>query len=376
MKIIYFSNTDWYLYNFRLNLARAMRDRGYEVILMSPPGDYVERLRAEGFRWIRFPLSRKGINPFTELATVKRLTRVYEKEKPDIVHHFTVKCVTYGSLAAKKAGVPVIINSITGLGHVFVDNTPSARLLRIIVRGLYQKAMGGTGVIFQNPDDLNLFLDLGLVNREQSRLIRGSGIDTERFSAMPEPETYPPLVVLPARMLWSKGVKEFVDAAHILHDKGIRARYALVGVADSGNPSAVSLTRLGEWQKEGVIEWWGWQEDIKVVFAMASIVCLPSYREGVPRVLAEAAACTRALVTTDVPGCREIVTDGVNGFLVPVCDAPALAEALRKLIEDPVLRLRMGLAGREIVEREFSNRRVVTETLQIYDDLLSGDKKA
>lgn len=374
MKIIYFSNTDWYLYNFRLNLARAMRDRGFEVILMSPPGDYVERLRAEGFRWIRFPLSRKGTNPFTELATVNRLTGVYEKEKPDIVHHFTVKCVTYGSLAAKKAGVPVVINSITGLGHVFVDNTPSARLLRVIVRGLYQKAMRGTGVIFQNPDDLNLFLDLGLVNREQSRLIRGSGIDTERFSAMPEPETYPPLVVLPARMLWSKGVGEFVEAAHILHDKGVRARYALVGVADSGNPSAVSLTQLGEWQKEGIVEWWGWQEDIKVVFALASIVCLPSYREGVPRVLAEAAACTRALVTTDVPGCREIVTDGVNGFLVPVSNAPALAEALRKLIEDPVLRLRMGMSGRDIVEREFSNRRVVTETLQIYDDLIYGDK--
>ena len=369
MKILYFANTDWYLYNFRLNLARAMRDRGNEVVLMSPPGEYGERLNAEGFRWISFPLSRKGTNPLVELGTLKRLTEVYEREKPDLVHHFTVKCVTYGSLAAKRAGVPYIINAITGLGHVFVGNTLSIRLLRFVVSGLYKRAMGGTKVIFQNPDDLNLFLKMGLVNEEQSVLIRGSGIDIERFAPMPEPETNTPLVVLPARMLWNKGVGEFVKAAHILYDQGVHARFALVGVADSGNPAAVSLIQLGEWQKECVVEWWGWQEDIKVVFAMAHIVCLPSYREGVPRVLAEAAACTRALVTTDVPGCREIVRDGENGLLVPVRDAPALAGALKKLIEDPALRRRMGLKGREFVEEEFSNKRVVTGTLDVYDRL-------
>lgn len=374
MKILYFANTDWYLYNFRLNLARAMRERGNEVVLMSPAGEYGERLAAEGFRWIEFPLSRKGTNPLIELGTLKRLTEVYKKEKPDLVHHFTVKCVTYGSLAARDAGVPYIVNAITGLGHVFVGNTLSVRLLRFIVRGLYKRAMGGTTVIFQNPDDMNLFLKMGLVDEGQSVLIRGSGIDVERFSPLPEPETSTPLVVLPARMLWNKGVGEFVEAAHILCNQGVHARFALVGMADSGNPEAVSLMQLGEWQKECVVEWWGWQEDITVVFAMAHIVCLPSYREGVPRVLAEAAACGRALVTTDVPGCREIVQDGENGFLVPARDAPALAEALKKLIANPALRRKMGLQGRKFVEEKFSNERVVTGTLAVYDRLAAGER--
>lgn len=349
-----------------------MRERGHEVVLMSPPGEYGERLQAAGFRWISFPLSRKGVNPLIELGVLKRLTRIYAQEKPDLVHHFTVKCVTYGSVAAKRAGVPHIVNAITGLGHVFVENGLSVKLLRLIVSGMYRKAMRGTQVIFQNPDDRRLFQEMGLVNEAQSVLIRGSGIDMNRFTPLPEPETSTSLVVLPARILWNKGVGEFVEAAHILRSEGIPARFALVGVADSGNPAAVSLVQLGEWQKEGVVEWWGWQEDIKVVFAMAHIVCLPSYREGVPRVLAEAAACGRALVATNVPGCREIVRDGENGFLVPPRDAPALAEALRKLIKDAYLRREMGRRGRKIVEAEFSTERVVSETIAVYERLLQN----
>lgn len=376
MKILYFANTDWYLYNFRLNLARAMRDRGHEVVLMSPPGEYVEQIESEGFRWVSLPISRKGTNPLVEFGRIRRIADVYQKEKPDLAHHFTVKCVTYGSLAAHRAGVPHVVNAITGLGSVFVGNSLSTRVLRLIVSGLYRRAMDNTEVIFQNPDDMNLFLKLGLVHPEQSVLIRGSGIDIDRFTPMPEPEKNTPLVVLPARMLWNKGIGEFVEAAHILQEQGVRARFALVGVADSGNPAAVSLVQLGEWQKEGVVEWWGWQEDIKVVFAMAHIVCLPSYREGVPRVLAEAAACTRALVTTDVPGCREIVKDGENGLLVPARDAAALAEALKKLILNPGLRRQMGEKGREFVEKEFSNQQVVGGTLDVYDRLLASGRGA
>jgi len=376
LKILYFANTDWYLYNFRLNLARAMRDRGHEVVLMSPPGEYVEQIESEGFRWVSLPLSRKGTNPLVEFGRIQRIADVYQKEKPDLVHHFTVKCVTYGSLAAHRAGVPHVVNAITGLGSVFVGDSLSTRVLRLIVSGLYRRAMNNTEVIFQNPDDMNLFLKLGLVHPEQSVLIRGSGIDIDQFTPMPEPEKNTPLVVLPARMLWNKGIGEFVEAAHILQEQGVRARFALVGVADSGNPAAVSLVQLGEWQKEGVVEWWGWQEDIKVVFAMAHIVCLPSYRGGVPRVLAEAAACTRALVTTDVPGCREIVKDGENGLLVPARDAAALAEALKKLILNPSLRRQMGEKGREFVEKEFSNQQVVGGTLAVYDRLLASGRGA
>lgn len=372
VKIIYFANTDWYLYNFRLNLAQAMRERGDEVVLMSPPGEYAKRLQAAGFRWISFPLSRKGVNPLIEMGVVNRLTRVYIQEKPDLVHHFTVKCVTYGSLAAKRAGVPHVVNSVTGLGHVFVENGFSVKLLRLVVRGLYRKAMRGTQVIFQNPDDQRLFQEMRLVSEAQSVLIRGSGIDMNRFVPLPEPETSTPLVVLPARIIWNKGIGEFVEAAHILRGDGVPARFALVGVTDSGNPASVSLMQLGDWQKEGVVEWWGWQEDINVVFALAHIICLPSYREGVPRVLVEAAACSRALVATDVPGCREIVRDGENGFLVPPRDAYALAEALRKLLKDAHLRRKMGQRGREIVEAEFSTSRVISETIAVYDHLLQN----
>lgn len=370
MKIIYFANTDWYLYNFRKNLADAMRASGHEVVILSPPGKYGELLEQEGFRWIQFPMSRRGINPLAELLTIRRLERIYATEKPDLVHHFTVKCVLYGSLAARRTGVKCVVNAITGLGYLFVGRDVLARLLHRLVLGLYRFALRGTKVIFQNPDDERLFQEAGLISREQSSLIRGSGIDVHQFSPLPESEASTPLVVLPARMLWNKGVAEFVEAAHILRREGLAARFALVGVADAGNPDAIPYEKLSEWQKEGIVDWWGWQEDIRVTFAMAHIVCLPSYREGVPRVLIEAAACRRPLVTTDTPGCREIVKDGVNGLLVPPRDALALADALRQLISNPQLRQEMGARGRRIVEEEYSAEKVVAETLAVYRQMV------
>ena len=371
MKIILFANTEWYLYNFRLSLAQALRSEGHEVVLVSPPGKYSRRLEEAGFRWISFPLSRRGANPLAELATIWRLRNLYRSEKPDIVHHFTIKCVLYGSLAAHVSGMHTrkgtIINAITGLGFVFIDQGWRAGALRWLVKILYRIALKNTQVVFQNEDDRALFFELGLVTESQVCLIPGSGVDTARFVLEPaRASSFPVVVVLPARMLWDKGVREFVEAAQILKAQGISARFALVGDTDPNYPACVPEQQLNEWQSSGIVEWWGWQEDMPAVYRQADIVCLPSYREGLPRTLVEAAACGRALVAADVPGCRSIVRPGENGLLVPVRDGKALAEALCTLIRDAGLRQKMGRCGREIVVREYSMERVVGDTLVLY----------
>ncbi len=365
MKIILFANTDWYLYNFRLHLAHTLKAEGHDVVLISPPGEYGPRLKEAGFRWQPFTFSRRGVNPLIEAGTLLRLVNFYVNEKPDLVHHFTIKCVLYGSLAAHRVRVPYVINAITGLGYVFLARNTLASLLRGVVLRLYRQALEGSEVIFQNPDDRDLFEQLDLVKAGQSTLIRGSGIDTNYFHPFPEQGSLP-LVALPGRLLWDKGVGEFVEAARRLKETGVRARFALVGNSDPANPASVPLDRLGIWQKEGVVEWWGWQEDMRSVYALAHIICLPSYREGVPRALAEAAACGRPLVATDVPGCREVVSHNRNGLLVRSHDAEALAHALRMLIENPSLRRRMGDEGRRMAEAEFSDDRITAETLAVY----------
>lgn len=371
VKIILFANTDWYLYNFRLSLARALQARGAEVVLLSPPGEYTPRLTAAGFRWLSFPLSRRGVNPFYELLTIWRLARLYRAERPQIIHHFTVKCVLYGSLAARLAGIRQVINAVTGLGYVFIGQSRGICLLRLLVKGLYRFALQGTRVIFQNPDDRSLFLELGLAAEQQSALIEGSGVDTDHFRPLDEPQGEP-LVVLPARLLWDKGVAEFVAAAKSLRQNGLAARFALVGDTYRDNPAAVPPEQLRAWQQEGWVEWWGWQEDMREAYRQAAIVCLPSYREGIPRALVEAGACGRAVVASDVPGCRAVVLPGENGLLAAVRDPAALAGALHRLLKEPELRRRMGKRGREIVEARFSASQVIAQTLQIYDQMAAS----
>lgn len=368
MKILLFANTDWYLYNFRLPLAQALRECGHEVVLVSPSGKFVPRLEEAGFRHVPLPLSRGGANPFEDLATIIRLIRLYSVEKPQIVHHFTVKCVLYGSLAAHLCGVKGILNAITGLGYVFVGKGSKASLVRFFVRSMYRIFLRGSRVIFQNPDDRATFIAFNLVHPQQTHLIEGSGVDTLRFSPTPDPGGTV-LVVLPARMLWDKGVAEFVQAASLLKAQGVTARFALVGDSDPGNPAAVPLSQLKEWEKDGIVEWWGWQDDMLSVYHAASIVCLPSYREGLSRTLVEAAACGRPLVASDVPGCRGILYNGENGWLTPVRDPAKLAEAIYKLVMDPEMRKRMGMRGRQLVGERFSIQRIIAETLAVYDSL-------
>ncbi len=366
MKILLFANTDWYLYNFRLALAQALRARGDEVVLVSPDGPYAPKLREQDFRWICFPIARRGLNPLTEIKTIFRLIRLYRQETPQLVHHFTIKCVLYGSLASHLVGIRSVVNSVEGLGYVFTEGNGARGWLRGIIKVFYRLVLRGSWVIFHNPDDQEFFLENRLIHPDQMTLIRGSGVDLKRFSPRPFMDGTP-LVILPARMLWDKGVKEFVDAAGKLKAEKVPARFALVGNSDDDNPVSVPVSQLQAWKEAGMIEWWGWQEKMEDVFEQASIVCLPTfYREGVPKTLIEAAACGRPIIASDVPGCREIVRPGENGLLVPIRDAGALAKALRGLLESPATRIEMGKRSRDIAEKEFATELVISQTLALY----------
>ena len=366
VKVILFANTDWYLYHYRLPLAQAMQALGWEVVALSPPGDYTARLQQAGFRWLPFPFSRRGKNPLADLDLLRRLRNIYRAEQPDAVHHFTIKPVLYGSLAARWLKIPIIINAIPGLGHIFIDENIPGRALRRAVMQFYRFALAGTQVIFQNPDDQTLFVHYGLVKNGQHHLIRGSGVDVERLAPLPEPQG-DPVVALPARLLWPKGVGEFVAAAQRLQSEGVQARFALIGRSDPDSPQSVPEEQLRAWADEGAVEWWGWADDVFSIYERAHIICLPTYYgEGVPRSLVEAAACGRPIVATDRPGCREIVQDGDNGLLVAVQDIDALADALRTLIANPQMRQRMGRHGRTLVVEKFSVDQVIRETLAVY----------
>lgn len=374
MKILLFANTAWYLYNFRLPLAETLRSQGHDVVLMSPEDEHVRELTRAGFRWVEFQFSRKGRNPLREFVTVMELVKFYREEKPDLVHHFTVKCVLYGSLAAKWVGISRIVNSITGLGYLFISEATGSKLMRPFIRFLYRLALRSTRVIFQNKDDLHQFLENGLVDKEMIDIVRGSGVDTQQFLPSPFPEGFPQ-VLLPARMLWDKGVGEFVDAARIILGEGFQVKFVLAGDTDTENPAGVPVKVLRNWQKEGLIKWLGWQGNMPELYAASNIVCLPSYREGLPKTLIEAASCGRPLIAFDAPGCREVVIHGSTGFLAKYKDASDLANCLKNLLNDPKACQRMGENARKLAVEEFSNERILNETLAVYSKLQGDTEK-
>ena len=379
-KIVLFANTDWYLYNFRRSLALALREAGHELLLLSPPGEYGARLRALGLRWEPVPMDRRSLNPLREAAVLVHLRRLFRRERPDLVHGFTIKCAVYGSLAARLAGVPARVNAVTGMGYVFTSTDAKARALRPLVRLLIRAALDGRDarLILQNPDDVAVFEQARLVAPGQIRLIPGSGVDCVRFAPgesvgrghAPDADTPPFRVLLAARLLWDKGLAEFVDAARRLHGEGRAIDFLLAGDPDPGNPAAVPEATVHDWVAEGLLHWLGHVDDMPALFASVDVVVLPSYREGLPKGLIEAGACALPLVTTDVPGCREVVTDGVDGLLVPVRDAGALATAIARLHDDPVLAARLGAAARQHALDEFDERIVIARTQAVYQELL------
>lgn len=369
-KVLLVANTGWYLYNFRLPLARYLRDHGYEVVFASPPDAYVEQLMAERFRWVLLDIDRRSRNPFKELRALYLFWQLYRREKPRVCHHFTVKCVLYGTVAAKLSGVGAVVNAITGLGHAFLGNSWLNRAIRPFLRAAYRRILTArrVQVIFQNGDDYQEFQDRGLINPEKTTIIRGSGVDLRRFSPRPgRLEAQPaPSVVLASRLIREKGVAEFVEAARLLHTWGVSARFCLAGKPDPGNPSSISEKTLNEWCREGAIDYLGHIDCIEDVLEIASLVVLPSYREGTPKILLEAAAMGKPLVATDVPGCREVVRDGYNGLLVKAGDPVALARAIQAIMNDPE-RARQFAENSRALAAEFCETKVIAATAKVYE---------
>lgn len=374
-KFVLFANTEWYLYNFRRSLATALRDAGHDVLLVSPDGPYGEKLRALGFRWQPVPMERRSLNPLREAALLLHLVRLFRRERPDLVHGFTIKCAVYGSLAARVAGVPARVNAVAGLGYVFISDSAKARALRPAVRALLKLALGGRGarLVLQNPDDVELFERARIVAPGAATLIPSSGVDCARF-APPDDEARGDRfrVLLPARLLWDKGLAEFVGAARQLRAEGRAIDFLLAGVPDPGNPASVPEADIRGWVDEGVVQWLGHVDDMPALLRGVDAVVLPSYREGLPKGLIEAGACARPLVTTDVPGCRDVVRDGIDGLRVPVRSVEPLARAIAALHDDPALCRRLGAAARDGVLARYDERQVVARTLDVYRELSVG----
>ncbi len=378
LKIVLFANTDWYLYNFRRSLAMALVESGHDVLLLSPSGQYAEKLRALGLRWEPVPMDRRSLNPLRELILLNWLRNLLIRERADLIHNFTIKCVVYGSLAARlsqwnnKKTNTGRVNAVAGMGYVFTATQLKARILKPLVKTLFRFALGGDDarLILQNPDDVALFSSSSIIEPQRIRLIQGSGADCDRFSPATEPKNDGSFkVLLPARLLWDKGIKEYVEAAIILDAQQPDIQFILAGDPDEGNPAAVPLETVRAWVKSGVIEWLGHVDEMPSLFRKVDVVVLPSYREGLPRGLIEAGASGVALVTTDVPGCREVVVDGIDGLLVPPKDSQAIASAVLSLYNDQALRKRLAAAARAKALSHFDEKLVIRKTLDVYQEL-------
>jgi glycosyltransferase involved in cell wall biosynthesis len=320
-------------------------------------------------------MNRRSLNPQRELGLIRRLAAIYTVEQPDLVHHFTIKCVVYGSLIARWHGIRNRVNAVTGMGYVFSGEGYRARLLRPIVRNLIRATLGGEGsrLILQNKDDLAAFIAAELASTERTHVIMGSGVDTSRFhptSASRSPNAM--RVLLASRLLWDKGIREYIEAARLVKEAGLPVEFLLAGNPDPGNPASVPESQIEKWREGAAVQYLGHVAEMPRLLADIDVAVLPSYREGVPRSLLEAAACGLPIVTTDVPGCREVVRHGVNGLLVPARDPAALAAAIRFMWERPEERVRMGSAARQTVLKDFDQHIVFEKTFAVYSDLLSA----
>ena len=371
-RLLFLMNEALFFTTHRLPVAQAAQQAGYDVHVAAPFEEGpVQTIRDCGFHYHDLPLKRGGRSLLGEARLLARCFQLIRRIKPDLVHHVAMKPVIFGGLASRLLGVRGVVHAITGMGFLFIRDDWLARAIRTLIMPLYRFALGhpNARVIFQNPDDLNMFLRRRLVRKEITLMIKGCGVDMTTF-APSEPPDEPVMVMFPARILGDKGVHEFIHAVRDLKAAGSTARFVLVGRRDPANPTDVPEAVIRAWEAEGLVEWWGFRTDMPQVLPQAHIICMPSYREGLPRGLIEAAACGLPIVTADVPGCREVVRHGESGILVPVRDGPATAEAIGKLLDDPALRQSMGRAARQLALDEFTVEAFVADTLAAYDAVL------
>jgi glycosyltransferase involved in cell wall biosynthesis len=372
-RLLFTGNWDRFFVSHRLVLAAGARAAGYDVHVAVPPGDCTDPILEAGFPVHHFPMSRSGTSLVSEARTIRALTQLYRRLQPDIVHQVAQKAVLYGTIAARLNSRRIrVVNALAGMGYVFLANGLRAAVSRAALSTSYRTLLNGVDqrLILQNHVDTEFFASRRIVARQRIKLIRGSGVDLDRFRHTPEPEGAV-VVVLAARLLWHKGVGEFVEAARQLRSEGHNARFVLVGATDGGNRATVTQQTIEQWVHDGIVEYWGHRSDMDRVFASCHVACLPSYREGLPKVLLEAAAAGRPLVASDEPGCREVVVDGITGFLAPVGDAVGLANAIRPLLGDAALRQRLGAAARLRAEECFGVDSVIQQTLEVYAELLA-----
>ena len=380
VKVLICLNTAWNLVNFRSGLIKALVEQGHEVVAVAPPDVYASRLAALGSRFVPLPMANGGTNPLHDSLLLWRFWRLFRQERPDVFLGYTVKPNVYGSLAAHGLGIPVV-NNIAGLGAVFIRDGWLVR----VVRGLYRMALGRSAkVFFQNPDDRAMFVESGLVRSEVTDLLPGSGIDLVRFappdaiaSEARQSTCHQFRFLLIARMLRDKGVCEFVEAARKMRQRWPQAEFCLLGFLDVQNPAAISRTDMDAWVAEGVVNYLGVSDDVRAQIATADCIVLPSYREGTPRTLLEAAAMARPIITTNAVGCREVVDDGVNGYLCQVRDAKDLADKMEQmLLLSPEHRTEMGLRGRAKMEAEFDEQIVIQKYLAAIQTMLARPQTA
>lgn len=375
MRILFVVNSGAFLFSHRLSLLQSVLEAGYEVHVAMPQHLLsMQRLEAFGVQVHIIPLQRRGMLPWEECKTVYALYKLYKHLQPDIVQHITIKPIIYGGLVARWLQLHAVVQTVTGLGHVFIAKGVTARLLRTVIAYLYRWACihPNVRVVVQNQDDQQLLQRYCGVRAEQCVLVPGVGVCVQQFQHTPLPNvtTKQPMTVLcGGRLLWTKGVGEFIQAAKLLKERGYRLRMVWVGALDPGNPASVSEEQLAQWQQQSDVEFWGWCDDIGTVLEQVHIACLPSYREGLPKFLLEAAACGRPAVSTDVPGCRAIVQHEKTGLLVPAQDATALADGLQRLAADPALCQAWGDAGRAMVKARYTEAHINAQMLEIYREL-------
>ncbi len=374
--ILLVANTSWYLYNFRFPLLRNLRDKGYKVSVVAPHDSYTALIEKEGFKVHDWKVSRSSINPLIEVIALIDLIRIYRKEKPELLHHFTIKACLYGTIAAKFSKVYRVINAITGLGHVFLGNRLPNRILRRILRPIYRAVFMArrSTVVFQNAEDQEKLIQLGITDGNKARLIYGSGVDIDKFRPIEksrEKFQEPIQILFPSRLIRQKGLQEVLEACQGLWSEGYNFELLLAGDLDLENRSSLSSDEIAALKAHPLIKCLGHVRDMRTVYASIDMVVLPSWREGLSRSLIEAAAMEIPLITTNVAGCKDVVDHGRSGLLVPLRDSEALKLAIKLFIEKPSLALGFGKEARKKVMKEFQVSLVNERTLEQYQNLLN-----
>lgn len=368
-----------YIFPLAINLTIHWVDRvkwvaelGAEVHVAVPDDPILDELDLEGITLHRINAPRDRLRFLYDISLIKEIPRVIRAVQPDLLHAATTRPVLYAGVFGRLFGVRAVVLSVTGLGYLFIGQSLAVKAMRAVASIAYRFVLKqkNSVTIFENGNDRDVFLQRGYVNEDQTFVLVGGGVDLEKYVHALEPETKKPIVVLAGRLLRDKGVVEFYEAAKTLKLRGVQARFVLVGDVDPGNPATLAPKTIRDWVETDHIEWWGWRSNMIEVYQQCSLFCLPSYREGAPRTIIEAAAIGRATVATDVPGCRDVVVDGVTGRLVPAKAVAPLADALQDLIEDAPARREMGTAARRYAERSFSNQTRAKELVKIYEGVL------